>query len=111
MPATILAAAKRIKLYHQAQFDDASLELIRERITTAETICFLGFGFYPMNIRILHFCGLGQNNKTQHYASAYGRMPGEEHAALEALNIDVKFAPSEYRCLDALRYFPVLISS
>jgi hypothetical protein len=111
LPPTILAAAKRIKLYHQAKFDETSVELIRERIEAAETICFLGFGFYPMNVRILQFCGLGKNKKTKHYASSYLLMKGEEEAALEALNVNVEFAGYAYKCLDALRYFPVLVST
>ena len=111
LPPTIMAAAKRIKLYHQAKFDESTAELIRERIQTAETICFLGFGFYPMNIRILQFCGLGQNKNTKHYASSYGLMPGEEKGALAALDLPVDFAGSAFKCLDALRWFPVLVSS
>jgi hypothetical protein len=63
LPPTILEAANRIKLYHQAKLDDAFLALIRERIEQAETICFLGFGFYPINIKILQFCGLGKTQR------------------------------------------------
>jgi hypothetical protein len=111
LPPTIKAAATRIKLYHQAKLDDASPALIQERIETAETICFLGFGFYPMSIKILQFCGLGNNKNTKHYASSYGLMPGEEKAALEALNVKVEFAGYSYKCLEALQYFPVLFSS
>src|SRR6266571_687724 len=92
LPPTIMAAAQRIKLYHQAKFDQPYIDLIHECIEPAERICFLGFGFYPMNIKILQFCGLGRNKKTIHYASGYGLMPGEERAALEALNIKVEFA-------------------
>jgi hypothetical protein len=111
LPATVLAAAKRIKLYHQAKLDDTSLALIRERIETAETICFLGFGFYPMNIKILQYCGLGKNRSTKHYASSYGLLPGEEKAALEALGLPVDFARTDLKCLAALRWFPVLVSN
>jgi hypothetical protein len=111
LPPTIKAAAKRIKLYHQAKLDDASLALIRKRIETAETICFLGFGFYPMNIKILQLCGLGKNKNTKHYASNYSLMPGEEKGALEALTLPVTFARPDLKCLEALRWFPVLVSS
>ncbi|HEY4257526.1 MAG TPA: hypothetical protein VGM66_09955 [Candidatus Udaeobacter sp.] len=110
LPPTIRAAAKRIKLYHQAKFDQHSVDLIHERIETAETICFLGFGFYPMNIKILQFCGLGKNKSTKHYASSYGLMPGEERAALEALGLKVEFARGDLKCLAALRWLPVLVS-
>ena len=111
LPPTILAAAKRIKLYHQAKFDEKSVSLIRECIETADTICFLGFGFYPMNIKILQFCGLGENKKTKHYASSYHLMGGEKEAARQALNLNVEFAAYPYQCMDAIRSFPVLVPS
>jgi hypothetical protein len=111
LPPTIMAAAKRIKLYHQAKFDQHSINLIHERIEPAETICFLGFGFYPMNIKILQLCGLGKNKQTKYYASSYHLMPGEENAAREALGLPVEFAGSAVNCLDALRRFPVLSPS
>jgi hypothetical protein len=111
LPPTIKDAAKRIKLYHQAKFDQHSVDLIHQRIRTAETICFLGFGFYPMNIKILQFFGLGKNKSTKHYASSYGLMPGEEKAALEALGLKVEFARADLQCLAALRWLPVLVSS
>jgi len=111
LPPTIMAAAKGIKLYHQAKFDQHSVDLIHERIETAEIICFLGFGFYPINIKILQFCGLGKNRRTEYYASSYGLMPGEEKVALEALGFPVDFARRDLKCLPALRWFPVLVSS
>jgi hypothetical protein len=111
LPKTILAAAERIRLYHQAKFESSPLEQIQTSIQQAETICFLGFGFYPMNIKLLRFCGLGKNDETRHYASSFGLQRGEEEAARQALGFIIEFAPITFRCLDALRYFPALIAS
>jgi hypothetical protein len=111
LPTTILVSANRIKLYHQAKFDASPLEEIQLRIGEAETICFLGFGFYPMNIKLLQFCRLGINTKTRVYASAYGMYQGEEEAARQALGFEIQFAPVTFKCLDALRYFPILIAT
>src|SRR4030095_15114863 len=90
-PKTILAAAERIRLYHQAQFNEASWNQIGTCLTEAETICFLGFGFYPINIKLLRNGGLGKHDKTRLYASGFGLTPAEQYAAIQALNMDVKF--------------------
>lgn len=108
-PGTILSSADRIKLYHQAQFDDNTLERIKLRIGEAERICFLGFGFYPVNIRILKFCGLGENKNTKHFASAFGLKEGERESIRRLLGFTVEF--TDAKSLDAIRTFPVLISS
>ncbi len=110
-PATILAAADRIKLYHQAKFDAVSLRQIEGVITQAETICFLGFGFYPTNIKLLRFCGLGKNRDARLYASAFGLKRGEQEAAQRALPLPIEFASESDRCLNAVRHFPVLIAT
>jgi hypothetical protein len=111
LPPTILAAADRIKLYHQAKLDSDSLERIQDLVTRAETICFLGFGFYPTNITLLRFCGLGKNRDTRLYASAFGLKRGEQEAARQALNLTIEFASESDKCLDVLRHFPVLIAT
>jgi hypothetical protein len=110
-PETILAAAERIKLFHQAQFDQQSVDSIRDCITQAEKICFLGFGFHPLNVKILHFCGLGENSETTHYASAFDLKRGERDVAVKALKLEIEFAAETAKCLDALRHFPVLVAS
>ena len=108
---TIEQAAARIKLYHEAQFDDDTSNRIRLRITEAETICFLGFGFHPINIRLLEFCGLGENKDTHHYASAFGLKPGERKSILERVKFDITFANEQATSLEALRSLPVLTTS
>jgi hypothetical protein len=111
LPPTILAAAERIKLYHQATFEGGSFGQIQTCIDVAETICFLGFGFYPINIKLLQACGLGKNDKTRLYASAFGLTPAEQQAAREALKIQIDFAHESYKCLEALRHLPVLVAT
>ena len=109
LPPTVLSAAERIKLYHQAKFDDRdTLERIRLRINEAEKICFLGFGFHPMNIRLLQFCGLGENKTTKHFASAYDLKEGERESKRQLLSFDIEFSPEGAKSLDALRMLPVL---
>ena len=104
-------AATRIKLYHEAQFDDETSNRIRLRITEAETICFLGFGFHPINIRLLEFCGLGENKDTRYYASAFGLKPGERKSILERVKFDITFANEQATSLEAVRSLPVLAAS
>jgi hypothetical protein len=111
LPPTILSAAGRIRLYHQAKFDGRSWEQIQTLIGEAETICFLGFGFYPMNIKLLQGCGLGKNDKTRFYASAFGLTPAEQGAAREAVKIEIQFASEVSKCLEALRRLPVLVGT
>lgn len=50
---------------------------IRELVTEAEIICFLGFGFHELNIKRLEFFGLGQNRKTKLFGTAYGLGEGQ----------------------------------
>jgi hypothetical protein len=111
LPPTILAAAERIKLYHQAKFEGGSFGQIQRYIDAAETICFLGFGFYPMNIKMLQACGLGKNDKTRLYASAFALTPAEQEAAREVLKIQLAFANEGCKCLEALRRLPVLVAT
>jgi hypothetical protein len=109
LPPTILAASERIKLYHQAKFESSPLEQIRTAIQEAEIVCFLGFGFYPTNIKLLQFCDLGKNEKTKLYASALGLQRGQQEAARQALGRNVEFAPIGFKCLETLQDFPILL--
>ena len=107
-PKVILSASERIKLYHEAIGRDNTTARMRERITEAETICFLGFAFYPSNVRLLQFCGLGENKETKHFGSAYGMKLGEHDFIRQELGFDIRLAGEQTKSLDALREFPVL---
>jgi hypothetical protein len=108
-PHRIREAAARIKLYHEAS-QSTPVSSIREQIADAKTICFLGFGFHPANLRLLQFFGLGESSKTQFFASGSGLSPGDQAAAKASLGIHIDFATGK-KCVDTLSDFPVLIRS
>jgi hypothetical protein len=51
--ATVMEAADRLRLYHETQSDERTVTAVRELLAEAETVCFLGFAFHPVNVRLL----------------------------------------------------------
>ena len=45
--------ASRIQTFTEKNQDGVMIEAIRERICTAETVVFLGFGYYPQNLQLI----------------------------------------------------------
>jgi len=72
----ITKSASRLKLYNEKS-DNSMTHRIRELITEAQIICFLGFGFHELNIKRLEFFGLGQNQRTKLFGTAYGLGAGQ----------------------------------
>ena len=77
-------------------------------MSEAEVVCFLGFGFHAMNVKLLQFHGLGSNAKTEHFASAYKQEGGETAAIKELLGFDVTLGTWAHDALGCLRSLPVL---
>jgi hypothetical protein len=75
--AVITKSASRLKLYNEKSDDKFKTHRIRELLTEAEIICFLGFGFHELNVKRLESIGLGRNPKTKLFGSAYGLGEGQ----------------------------------
>jgi hypothetical protein len=108
-PDRVRDAAGRIKLYHEASGGTANSP-IREQIEKAETVCFLGFGFEPVNLKLLQFFGLSEPPERKFYSSGYGLSPGDQAAAEATLGVHIDFA-TEKKCVETLSSLPVLLRS
>jgi hypothetical protein len=106
--STILAAAERIKLYHESEATPRTAEAVQKLLREAEVVCFLGFGFHSINVKFLQHHGLGQNAKTEHFASAYDLQFGETAAVKAMLGFEIQLGTADRDALACLRGFPVL---
>jgi hypothetical protein len=108
-PDRIREAAARIKLYHEAS-QSTAVSPMRTQIADARTVCFLGFGFHPANLRLLQFFGLAASPETKFFASGSNMSPGDQAAAAENLNVSIEFANGK-KCVDTLSSYSVLVRS
>lgn len=91
----VLKASKWLKVIPEARDDDPAFVIARERLTGADSICFLGFGFDRLNLKRLdsaNTCMTQSRTATsvrlrKIAASCLGRTPAEARASAEACGV------------------------
>jgi hypothetical protein len=105
-PDLLDVATKRIKIIHEKTTDDFSFELARKFLSESEVICFLGFGYHPINIERLgirnRITGLGQKIRL---GSTFGLTGVESNHCSELCGFPLRRSSTlDYRNLDVLGY-------
>jgi hypothetical protein len=115
----LIEAAARIRTFTEQVEDENSLSAMRESVSRAETLVFLGFAFHPQNMDLLDV-GIGSNVQRV-FATSYGcsksdievfvgqirKMLGDEFsigARFDGYDVDVK-VPFGLKCVDLLSEF------
>lgn len=117
--AALIEAAGRIRTFTEQIEDFEFLDAIRQSVSGAETLVFLGFGFHPQNMELLS--GGSMINARRAYATSYFCSNGDIevfirqiHAMLDddlspgkdfdGYSVDVR-VPSGLKCADLLSEF------
>jgi hypothetical protein len=108
--SVITSAAERLRLYHETESDPQVVSQIRDLLAEASTVCFLGFAFHPVNVRLLKHRGLGERKETSYCASAFHLKEGERAYVENLLGFKIDLKPESLDALDTLRSLPVLNS-
>ena len=109
--ATVLNAAERLRLYHETTSEKTTTETTRELLAEAMTICFLGFGFHPVNVKLLKYLGLGDRTGIGYYASAFHLKEGERAQVENLLGFGIDLKPESFDSLETLRSLSILNSA
>lgn len=100
-------AKERLRIVGQRTESDVQLSTLHSIITSAERICFLGFGFDESNIELLPVKQLHDNDKIEIYASTKG-LQGKEVSSVRN-RLGAYLSHSDDCCVNFLRSHGVLI--
>lgn len=82
--------------------------MIREVLSEAEMIAFLGFSFHPVNMKMLQFFGFGDPPKTC-VACGYHMAEGERAAASKLMRGSITFGSYTSDALNFLKDTEILL--
>lgn len=83
-PTTLRIAADGIKIVHEGIENDPQFEYAQRILSESQRICFLGFGFHPLNVKRLGFGGEFAYSHASLSASTYG-LTGAERNQIDTL--------------------------
>jgi len=104
-PDVVKQCTSAIKIVHEGTTDDPELATAHDLLMRAEVICFLGFGYHPVNVERLKFDIL-PSNKTV-LGSAYGITGEEQKRITSYLPYSITMGNEYIDALGFLRSFPV----
>jgi hypothetical protein len=105
---SLVCSAETIKIVHDDLGNDSEFIRARASLESAEVICFLGFGFSPVNVHRL-FGAASDTQRRIVVASAKGVKPAERFGIRGMFSRDkIKLLDERWGCLRVLREFPVL---
>ncbi|MBC7911334.1 MAG: SIR2 family protein [Pyrinomonadaceae bacterium] len=81
-PSILNQCATDIKIIYEDVTDDSQFVEAQKLIESAELVCFLGFGFHPMNINRLWVKSKDSRRPRKIYGTAY-KMPNSEKSVVE----------------------------
>jgi hypothetical protein len=105
--APVRIAAESIRVIPEHRDNEGDKKKIRDMIATAKRICYLGFGYDPLNVERLCLDAMPGDFKQDVLGTAYDFRSGELVAAVKAVKGQEKFFRS-LQCEDFLREYPVL---
>lgn len=108
-------AASGIQIIPEARDDAPAFDKARDWFAWAEQICFLGFGFDPLNVKRLGLASVLSDIEKLHVtkprviASTYGRTPAEVNQIMNSLGVNVtKFYHFQEKNLLTIRQSGIL---
>lgn len=78
--ATVRVASKRIKIIHEGIANEPQFKQAQKILSESEVICFLGFGFHPVNLQRLGFDGTDTRKQFPKASSIFGTSFGLTNA-------------------------------
>jgi hypothetical protein len=97
--------ASTIRVLHEATVDDPELAAAHKLLSSAEVICFLGFGYHQVNVERLRFDLLSKGKDV--LGSAYGVTSEEQRRITRYLSYSIKLGNQFQDALDFLRNYRV----
>ena len=103
--ATLRIATERIKIVHESAAIEPQFEQARHILSASETICFLGFGYDPVNLERLGIRNRIPNLRGKHIlGSSFDLTFAEANQASEQCGINLRPGHHDYRPWDVLHF-------
>lgn len=94
-----------IKIIPEASEESDELRQAQELISQAKVVCFLGFGYHPMNLQRLRINQTFRGERLM--GSAYGLERGEQRRATSLFKATIRLGDISEDALSFLRRYPV----
>lgn len=107
-PHSWILASKGIRTIFDAEHDKAVLDAAEALLTSAQVICFLGFGFHRENIELLGLANHARACKGLVASSRFQIFDQEWSRLMRPFGgIDIKHAHFTHKNLEAIRHLPI----
>lgn len=101
-------ATKRIKIVHEGNTNELQFELAHKILFESEVICFLGFGYHPLNMERLGFKSSNPHSKFPNArainGSSFGLTGAESNHIYGRYRVQLRSGRHEYKDLDVLQF-------
>lgn len=97
--------AKGIRILHEGAEDDPSFQDAFGHMKSAEIVCFLGFGYHPVNMQRLGIAALGE--ETTLLGCAFGMTQEEQQRVKRTLERDITLGAEGQDALQFMRWHRV----
>lgn len=102
---TLNVAIKRIKIIHEGVANEPQFEQARHILSASEVICFLGFGYHPVNVERLGIRNRILNSRGKEImGTSLGLTSMEAHQVSERCGFDLRSGTHPYGALDVLEF-------
>jgi len=106
---SVKESAQSIRIVHEDVSTLKEFQRAKELLATAETVCFLGFGYHHTNIERLDLHVLKDEIQCVLYGSSFKMKLGEEDIAQDLIaHKRINFGGEHLDCLGMLRRYPIL---
>lgn len=102
---TIRKSISAIKILHEHSGESDEFTEAFKLLRKASTICFLGFGYHPINLERLRIKDLPTGKRF--FGTAFGLYPAEQRRIHSLLQIDITFGSKEEAVLEFLKAYPI----
>jgi hypothetical protein len=105
-PEVLNIATKRIKIIHEGIENERQFELAHHFLSESEVICFLGFGYHPLNMERLGIKSGSSSslNGKQIIGSSFGFTHAESNQISGRYGFQLRPNQYEYQNLDVLQF-------
>jgi len=99
-------ATKRIKIIHEGIANELQFQQAQIILSNSEVICFLGFGYHPLNMERLgaENCRIGSLASKQIIGSSFGLTDAESSQISHRHHFNLRPSPHAYQHLDVLQF-------
>ena len=107
-PRAWISASKGIRTIFDTEHDQPTLDACEALLSSAHTICFLGFGYHRENIELLNFVGHARTCKGLVASSRFDILDVEWARLIRPFSgIKIHDSHPSYKCLASFRNLPI----